>query len=346
MSALDARPLRCIPLLPGPSLRRITRFSLSDLRPPESVTLLSRLATRSTRSCRSESLPLERTGKWKPATLAMFERQQTMSSKQTARHGDGQHKPAGHETRKARRAAERAGSRREQRVIAERRWRHRQRLLLLGGAASVATLLVGALIVLNMTRGGDEADGVANAPIVLPPADESNVAAVGQTLGADDAPVTVVEWGDYQCPACGIWARGEEGLLVSDYVATGKVRYEYRDMAFLGDESRAAAEAARCAGDQDSYWAYRRVLYYNQHGENEGAFTRSRLIDMARQLGLDTEAFTTCIDDDRHDAAIDGVQTEASAAGVRSTPTFIVNGQMIAAGDWDAIKQAIDRALQ
>jgi protein-disulfide isomerase len=253
--------------------------------------------------------------------------------------------PASPATRREKRATERAGSRREQRVLAERRARRQKRLLLFGGAAALAILLVVVLIAINAS--GDDDDGeVADLPVSVPELTDPAIPTDGLVIGNADAPVTVVEWGDYQCPACGNWARGSEAQLVSEYVATGKVRYEYRDMAFLGDESVDAAEAARCAGDQDRYWDYHKTLFYNQSGENQGAFAKARLIEMARGLNLDEEQFTSCFNDGTHADAVQETERQANSAGVNSTPTFYVNGEQITGGNWEQIKQAIDAALQ
>jgi protein-disulfide isomerase len=152
-----------------------------------------------------------------------------------------------------------------------------------------------------------------------------------RALGPADSPVTVEVWSDFQCPACGFWALQVEPDLVDEYVADGSVHLVYRDLAFLdgGDpngESQQSAAAARCAGDQGSFWPYHDYLYENQDGENDGAFRRERLDEIAEAVGLDMDAFDSCMSDS---AALEAVRAETAQgqqAGVSSTPTLAING--------------------
>ena len=152
-----------------------------------------------------------------------------------------------------------------------------------------------------------------------------------RALGPADAPVTVEVWSDFQCPACGFWAIQVEPDLVDEYVKDGSVHFIYRDMAFLdggkpNGESQQSAAAARCAGDQGSFWPYHDYLYENQDGENEGAFSRERLDQIAEAVGLDMEAFDSCMSDS---AALEAVRAETAQgqqAGLSSTPTLTING--------------------
>ncbi len=100
-------------------------------------------------------------------------------------------------------------------------------------------------------------------------------------------------------------------------------------MAFLGDESQWAAEAAECAGDQGAFWAYHDKLFASQAGENQGAFAKDKLKGFAADLKLDTAAFNTCLDSGKYTQI---VQTQTSAAqmlGVQSTPSFYINDWLV-----------------
>src|SRR3990167_3005650 len=88
-------------------------------------------------------------------------------------------------------------------------------------------------------------------------------------LGDQNAPVTIIEYGDYQCPFCGKFFKETEPTLRENYIKTGKVKFVYRDFAFLGQESLWAANAAQCAGEQGKFWEYHDYLYGNQNGENK-----------------------------------------------------------------------------
>ncbi len=121
--------------------------------------------------------------------------------------------------------------------------------------------------------------GVAN-PKLVP------VSAADFSQGSDSAPVVLIEYADFQCPFCGRFFRDTEMSLINDYVAQGKIKFVYRDFTFLGEESRWAAEAARCAGDQGKFWEYHDYLYNHQSGENQGAFSLDNLKSFAKTLGL------------------------------------------------------------
>jgi len=96
----------------------------------------------------------------------------------------------------------------------------------------------------------------------------------------------IIEYADFQCPFCGKFFKETEETLIKDYVDAGKVRFVYRDFAFLGKESLKAAEAARCAGDQGKFWEYHDYLYNHQNGENQGAFSNLYLKSFAGELKL------------------------------------------------------------
>jgi protein-disulfide isomerase len=97
-------------------------------------------------------------------------------------------------------------------------------------------------------------------------------------------------------------------------------------MAFLGDESKWAAEAAECAADQNKYWEYHDFLFQNQSGENQGAFSKDNLKKFAADLGLATDEFNQCMDSGTHTDLIQSDTTMAQQIGVQSTPSFLVNG--------------------
>lgn len=104
------------------------------------------------------------------------------------------------------------------------------------------------------------------------------------------------------------------------------MRFIYWNFAFLGDESQWSAEAAECAADQNKYWEYHDKLFASQQGENQGAFSKENLKKFAADLGLDTATFNECLDSGKHTAVVTSDTQIAQQIGVRSTPSFIVNG--------------------
>ncbi len=146
-------------------------------------------------------------------------------------------------------------------------------------------------------------------------------------LGDPDAPIVIIEFSDFQCPYCGKFFEQTEPALIREYVETGKVQFVYKHFAFLGKASIAAAQASECAADQGAFWPYHDRLFDAQSGENGGAFSQDNLIVMARDLGLDVARFEPCLRNGETLARVETDQQEAARAGLRGTPTFIVNGQ-------------------
>ena len=165
--------------------------------------------------------------------------------------------------------------------------------------------------------------------ISAPGATQQHASVSGTSLGDPNAPITVEEYGDFQCPACGQFARQTLPQIESKYVNTGKVKFEFHNMAFIGEESIKAAEAAMCAGDQNKFWEYYDTLYGNQGGENVGAFNDNTLINFASQLKLDTTAFTTCLSSDKYRSQVLSDTNDGTARGVTQTPTLFINGQKV-----------------
>ena len=137
-----------------------------------------------------------------------------------------------------------------------------------------------------------------------------------------------------------------EPQLVRDFVATGQVYFEYRDYAFLGEESREAAEAAWCANDQDLFWEMHDAIFQNQVGENDGAFARDRLNRIAETVSdLDTEAWDSCMDDNTYAEQVEDDTQTAAQSGVQGTPSFTVNGQLLFGASYEELSQRIQEEL-
>jgi len=180
---------------------------------------------------------------------------------------------------------------------------------------------------------------------VPPPAEELQQ---GRSLGDPDAPVKIEVFEDPQCPACGLYNKNVEPLLRAGPITRGEVFLTYRDMAFLGQESFDAAAAMRVAESLDGkFWAYHDVVFHNQDGENQGAFTASRLADMAELVGLDREAFLAELEDPRYIGAVEAETAEARTLGVNSTPTLVINGELRpGVPNWDELSAEIAAAVQ
>jgi protein-disulfide isomerase len=190
------------------------------------------------------------------------------------------------------------------------------------GAALVGALIL--IVVLGQSRRAPTS-GVVVPTTSYPP----NLAA-GEILGRDDAPVTLDVWSDFQCPFCGSFARTYLPRLVSDFVVGGQLRIVPHDVAFVGrgdpNESVDAAVAASCAADQDRYWQFHDIVFWNQNSENAGAFSEARLQEMADRVGLDRSSWDTCRADPKRAQAVAATTSQALSSGINSTPTLVLNG--------------------
>jgi protein-disulfide isomerase len=121
---------------------------------------------------------------------------------------------------------------------------------------------------------------------------------------------------------------------------------EWHDFPWIGQESRDAANAARCAGDQGKFWEFHDLLYRNQAGENSGAFSRDRLKALGATLGLEPGAFGGCVDSGTHGGAVQADFATTHSLGMNGTPTFIIGGQrIVGAQPFEAFASLIDAQL-
>ncbi len=163
--------------------------------------------------------------------------------------------------------------------------------------------------------------------------------------GPEGAPVVITMYSDFQCPYC---AQADQTLkrIEAEYLPAGNLRLVYKHFAFIGDESRWAAEAAECAGDQGRWWSFHDKLFASQRGENQGAFGIANLKRFARDLGLDQEKFNSCLDSHRYEARVRADTEEGKGLGVKSTPTFFINGRMVlGAIPYEEFKSIVEEEL-
>jgi protein-disulfide isomerase len=224
--------------------------------------------------------------------------------------------------------------------------------VMVGGAIVFATLYKG---------GGAQVPTAANPGNVVAATSTTVSAAQAMTLGPRDAilgtanaPVTLIEYGDYQCPFCTQFFSQTESQIIKNYINTGKVRMVFRDYAFLGPESTAAANAAQCAEDQNRLWAYHDALYTAKIGdeakggnEDDGFYNTAEFLKLASQAGLNIPTFTSCINNSTDASIVAQEKAGGSAAGINSTPSFIINGQILTgAQPYSVFQQALDSALK
>ena len=176
---------------------------------------------------------------------------------------------------------------------------------------------------LGFRCGRRPAAGPSAAPAPSSPLD--GLPTDGSLLGSKDAKVLLTYWADFQCPYCDRFATDVLPLLASR-IADGTVAVQHRDFVFIGPESIDAAVAVRCAGEQGKYWPMHDAVYAAQAGENQGAFARPRLAQIAASIGLDATSLTACLDRQDLLAAVMADTSAGVRAGVTSTPTIDLPG--------------------
>jgi len=171
-------------------------------------------------------------------------------------------------------------------------------------------------------------------------------------IGSPSAPITIVEFGDYQCHQCYNWFHNTKPSVFQNYVDTGKVNLVFVDLAFLGRDSPKAAQASYCAEDQGKYWEYHNQLYISQESEIDNGWANSdRLKSFAFSLGLDPELFDSCLDSGKYAKRVQSNIAEAKKFGVSGTPTFFIvgpNGQqekLVGAQPYSVFTQVLDSMI-
>ncbi len=221
------------------------------------------------------------------------------------------------------------------------------------GAAFALGMMWGKVQVYEKGESLGQVDGVDNAlapeKVIELDADSQNELLVDSVYayGDENAPVTIVEFTDYECPFCKSYVDETMGSIISDYVDTGKVKYVVRDLP-LGFHASAvsAAMSARCANDQGQFTGMHGLIFEGQEewslGEADKIFK-----GYASELGLDGGVFNECLDSEKYADAVEADSQLAAKYGANGTPSFFINGKMlVGAQPYEAFVEAIEEALE
>ena len=143
-------------------------------------------------------------------------------------------------------------------------------------------------------------------------------------MGDPNAPITILEWGDYQCTFCYKFHQNTLNVINEEFIETGKVKMIFKDYPLNGPDSKLAAEASYCANDQDKYWEYHDQLYENWEGERTGWVTRGSLSQFAESINLDVVKFNKCLDESKHKNKINLIYEFGNEIGIDATPSFLI----------------------
>ncbi len=197
----------------------------------------------------------------------------------------------------------------------------------------------------GQAAGGDAPSAAAPSAPSAPPAPTVDMKAIvddDAVKGNKDAPVTIVEFSDFECPFCARFYSQTLKQIESQYIKTGKVKLVFRDFP-LGFHANAqkAAEAAECAGDQNKFWEMHDILF--EKGVVGGVATFKKY---AVDLGLNSASFNKCLDSGTHAAEVQKDLADGSAAGIQGTPGFVINGKVISgAQPFQVFQAAIEAEL-
>ena len=147
-------------------------------------------------------------------------------------------------------------------------------------------------------------------------------------MGSPDAAVTVQAWEDFLCPACQQWTEQIKPRLYEEYIATGKVRFEFHHfpLQIHAPGAQLGAMAAECANDQSAFWPYHDRLFQVAQRSGQAGFTLDSLVQAAQEMGLDEREFFQCMSGQVHFAAVNDSVNQAVALGLNATPTVLING--------------------
>ena len=171
-------------------------------------------------------------------------------------------------------------------------------------------------------------------------------------LGDKNAPLTLIEFGDYQCTFCNKFFHETEELILANYVKTGKVKILFKDFIVVGQDSIHAANAAHCANDQQMFWQYHSILYNNWAGEGTGWVSSEQLNKFANTLELDMDEFSNCVSELKWKELVTASHDDGLILDVTATPTFFVIDQnrnvlkITGAQHYDVFKEVFDSILE
>lgn len=230
-------------------------------------------------------------------------------------------------TKRERKEAARAERHERERADAAQQ-AQRKRLTILGGLLAAAVVIVVAAILISSGGGDDKTSGGGDPSAIQGAADTKaligGIPQSGITLGKADAPATIVEFADPQCPFCKEYSLNEMPSVVQNYVRTGKAKMELRFLTFIGPQSIIAAKALEAAGQQGKFWEASDLFYRNQGEENSGYVTDDFLRGVLTAAGADADKALKAASSPAVAQSLAEANTLASKYGVDSTPTVLV----------------------
>ena len=225
----------------------------------------------------------------------------------------------------------------------------------IGAGVAIACIFCGVLLV-NMinTEPTQILDEITISEITATekPTIASFYANASPILGDISAPLTLVEFGDYQCTFCKKFFHETEESILINYVETGKVKMLFKDFIVVNEDSVNAASAAHCANDQKMFWQYHSTLYNNWDGEGTGWASSEQLHQFASTLGLDMNEFSECMSQSKWKDLVLSSHADGRTLGVDATPTFFIIDEnnevlkIVGSQRYDVFQEVFDSLLE
>jgi len=217
-------------------------------------------------------------------------------------------------------------------------------ILLIGLSIVIAGVIIGiAIVSSNSPQKASIKDSIKNTvdtEIVSADVDDDAI------KGNPNAPVTIIEFSDYQCPFCARFYLETLPQIEEKYIKTGKVKFVYRDFPLSNHAyAQKSAEASECAGEQDKFWEYHNLLFENQREWSQKG--SSKLKEYAVQLGLNADRFDKCLDRGEMEDEVKKDFSDGSRLGVQGTPAFFINGKFVSgAQPFRVFEEMIEKELR
>lgn len=229
----------------------------------------------------------------------------------------------------------------------------RKKFILVGVAIAAVALLGAAFGYQNSTSDSNTADSQDKSAASVSKLALSSLISAGSPLQGDPtAAVTIVEFGDFQCPNCARFATNTEPQLEKEYFDTGRANMVFKHVPIRGPDSLTASMAAQCANDQGKFWEFHDLLYESQQAENSGWAKAENMKEFASEIGLDRTEFESCLDSKKYESFVENDFAFAREIGVSGTPSFvIVNSDgsepegIIGAQPFTSFKAVLDKKL-
>ncbi len=208
--------------------------------------------------------------------------------------------------------------------------------------AAVA-LAGGGWLVYSARRGSEGAPRLAGPAPAVPVTDNFR----GFTLGSDSAPIEITEYSDFECPWCASFAAVQMPVVRQQLIATGKVRWRFREFPLSSHKySRLAALAAQCAGEQGKFWEMHDQIFTHHEWAQTGKDPSGVFHGSAKDIGLDLAKYDACVESQRYAGRVEASYQEGEARDVQATPTFFIDGRKFQGNPTsDAFKALVDSLI-